>query len=196
MKIQIFDPPMCCSTGVCGPAVDPELVRFAADLDWLARQGVEVERFNLSQQPADFVSTAVVKDMLAKEGNDCLPLIIADGAVLWKGKYPTRQMLAGYAGIEMQPSIFTDAVKELVALGAAVASNCEPCFKFHFGKARKLGVSKEDIRLTVDMAQAVKDTPARSVITLAEKYLGEPRLQESPCCSGPGKLTPPGKCCG
>jgi len=42
--IQVFDPPLCCSTGVCGTDVDPELVRFAADLDWLAKQGVEVER--------------------------------------------------------------------------------------------------------------------------------------------------------
>jgi len=33
MKIQVLDPPRCCSTGVCGPNVDPELVRFAADLD-------------------------------------------------------------------------------------------------------------------------------------------------------------------
>ena len=28
--LQVFDPPMCCSTGVCGPQVDPELPRFAA----------------------------------------------------------------------------------------------------------------------------------------------------------------------
>ncbi len=48
-KVQVFDPPMCCSTGVCGPQVDPALVRFAADLEWLKASGVEVERFNLSQ---------------------------------------------------------------------------------------------------------------------------------------------------
>ena len=28
-KIEIFDPAMCCSTGVCGPGVDPELLRMA-----------------------------------------------------------------------------------------------------------------------------------------------------------------------
>ena len=50
--VRVFDPAMCCSTGICGPSVDPELVRFAADLDWLKSQGVSVERFNLSQQPA------------------------------------------------------------------------------------------------------------------------------------------------
>ena len=71
MKIQVLDPPMCCSTGVCGPAVDPELVRFAADLDWLKRQGVEVERHNLSQQPAAFSGNDVVNAALSKDGNDC-----------------------------------------------------------------------------------------------------------------------------
>ena len=54
--VRVFDPPMCCSTGVCGPSVDPELARFTADLDWLKKQGVQVERFNLSQQPGAFAS--------------------------------------------------------------------------------------------------------------------------------------------
>ena len=195
MKIQVFDPPMCCSTGVCGPAVDPALVQFAADLAWLQAQGVAVERFNLSQQPAAFAGTPVVREALAEDGNDCLPLIVADGAVLWKGKYPTRQMLAGFAGLQANASIFSDAVKELVAIGAAIASNCEPCFKHHYNQARKLGVSKDDMRLAVEMAQAVKDSPAQSVLALAGKYLSEARPKASPCCGGENPA-PAGKCCG
>ena len=196
MKIQVFDPPMCCSSGVCGPSVDPELVRFAADLDWLERHGVEVERFNLSQQPAAFAGNDVVKGALERNGNDCLPLTMADGAVVCAGKYPSRAELAGYAGLELEPSIFTDAVKELVAIGAAIASNCEPCFKHHYNEARKLGVSKDDMRLAVEMAQAVKESPARSVLVLAGKYLGEQRPQASPCCGGAETVPPGGKCCG
>lgn len=42
--IRIFDPATCCSTGVCGPSVDPRIVRFAADLDWLRTQGVSIDR--------------------------------------------------------------------------------------------------------------------------------------------------------
>jgi len=99
MKIQVFDPPMCCSTGVCGPSVDPELVRFATDLAWLKRQGVEVERNNLSQQAAAFTSTPAVMEMLKERGNDCLPLTLADGKVVCAGKYPTRELLAEFAGI-------------------------------------------------------------------------------------------------
>ena len=118
MKIQVFDPPMCCSTGVCGPSVDPELVRFAADLDWLKRQGVEVERFNLTQQPAAFAGNDVVKAALGKDGNDCLPLTLVDGAVVCKGTYPTRDALADYAGIDAPTSLFTASVKRLVGEGA------------------------------------------------------------------------------
>ncbi len=105
MKIQIYDPPLCCSTGVCGPSVDLALVRFAADLDWLKDHGVEVGRYNLSQQPAAFVENPVVRQTLAKEGNDCLPLTLVDGAIVLKGGYPTREMLADYAGINQPKHI-------------------------------------------------------------------------------------------
>ena len=44
-KLEVFDPPMCCTTGICGPSVDPALVQFAADLQWLADQRVHLERY-------------------------------------------------------------------------------------------------------------------------------------------------------
>lgn len=184
MKIQVFDPPMCCSTGVCGPDADPELVRFAADVAWLERHDVDVERFNLSQEPEAFEDVPLVKDTIAKDGNGCLPLVLCDGALLCKGRYPTKQELAERAGLKIEPSIFTDAVKELVAIGAAIGSNCEPCFKFHYNEARKLGVSKDDMRLAVAMAQAVKNSPAQSILELAEKYLSERQPTKAAACCG------------
>ena len=54
IKVQVFDPAMCCSTGVCGPSVDPVLPRFAADLEWLKSKGVRVERYNLAQEVGAF----------------------------------------------------------------------------------------------------------------------------------------------
>ena len=59
--LEVFDRPMCCATGVCGPQVDPVLPRFAADLQWLASLGVRVERYSLSQQPGAFANNAVVR---------------------------------------------------------------------------------------------------------------------------------------
>lgn len=98
-QVQVFDPPMCCSTGVCGPTVDPQLPRFAADLDWLRSQGVAVERFNLAQQPAAFVGNPVVKQALAEQGRACLPLIVVDERLGSRGAYPTREELAHLAGL-------------------------------------------------------------------------------------------------
>lgn len=53
-ELLVFDPALCCSTGVCGPEVDPALVSFAADLEWLRTRGVQVRRFNLAQEPGAF----------------------------------------------------------------------------------------------------------------------------------------------
>jgi Arsenical resistance operon protein ArsD len=99
-KLAVYDPAMCCSTGVCGPSVDPALPRFAADLDWLKRQGVEVERYNLAQAPGAFASNLVVVGALQGYGERCLPLVLVDGRVASHGRYPDRAELARFAGLE------------------------------------------------------------------------------------------------
>lgn len=100
-RLDIFDPPMCCSTGVCGPSVDPALVQFAADFHWLARQGVHVERYNLAQQPQAYAANETVKAALAQYGNGCLPLVLLNGAIVSKGRYPSRRELARLAGVQL-----------------------------------------------------------------------------------------------
>ena len=92
--MKVYDPAMCCSTGLCGPSVDPELARFAADLDWLQAEGVGVERFNLAQQPAAFAAEPLVRKALEERGEEALPLIVVDGAVRGSGTYPDRGSLA------------------------------------------------------------------------------------------------------
>ena len=191
---------MCCPTGVCGPAVDPSIVRVAADLDWLQRQGIEVERFNLAQQPAAFAQNQTISQALRSQGNDCLPLILVDGTITAKGSYPARDQLAKMVNLELSiaPSLVTESVAELIAIGASIASSCEPCFRFHYDKARKLGVSKEDMALAVTIAQGVKETPARSILDLADRYLkskpgGEPATLTMAAELPASKSS--GKCC-
>ncbi len=104
IKLQVFDPPMCCSTGVCGPQVDPVLPRFTEDFHWLANQGVQVERYNLAQQPQAFVATASVKLALAAKGTACLPLIVVNGEVVSEGRYPEREELTRFAGLSASPA--------------------------------------------------------------------------------------------
>ena len=103
--LQVFDKPMCCSTGVCGPQVDPVLPKFAADLAWLKDQGVTVERYNLSQNPQVFVAHADVKDALAEGVEHTLPLVRVDGRIMTKGVYPTREQLAGLCGVALHKSL-------------------------------------------------------------------------------------------
>jgi len=117
-KLAVYDPPMCCSTGVCGPAVDPVLPRVTADLDWLKRQAVEVERYNLAQQPQAFASNPRVTAALREYGNDCLPLILVDGVIVSRGTYPDRSGLARLAGL--------DVVAEPETVKAKGSSCCSP----------------------------------------------------------------------
>ncbi len=92
-KLEVFDPAMCCSTGVCGVEVDPVLAQFAGDLKWVAEHGVIVERHNLGQEPQSFAANqAVVKIM--EQGMDMLPIIMIDGHIISTGIYPSRQQLA------------------------------------------------------------------------------------------------------
>lgn len=103
-RIEIYDKPMCCSTGVCGPQVDPVLPRFAADLEWLKSQGNLVERFNLSQQPQAFVENRAVHELLETYGTDCLPVIVVDGRLKSRSGYPSREMLALWTGSGSDPA--------------------------------------------------------------------------------------------
>lgn len=201
-KLQVFDPALCCSTGVCGTEVDQALVDFSADVDWLKRSGGEIERFNLAQQPMAFVENAKAKAYLERSGAEALPLILLDGEEVLSGRYPSRDELSEWLGIGAAPSLFTEQVAELVAIGAAIGANCEPCFKYHYDQARKLGVSDLDMRYAVDLAQKVKDTPARAMLTLAERYLGPATTStaakaNSCCVTEPAAIVKPAsKCCG
>lgn len=86
--ITIYDPPMCCSTGVCGPEVDPVLPRVAGMLAQIGGAGVKIERYNLAQQPLAFAQSTEVRSLLQDEGTEVLPLIYIDGKLELKGRYP------------------------------------------------------------------------------------------------------------
>src|SRR5450759_468662 len=97
--VEIFDPAMCCSTGVCGTDVDPTLARFAADLEWLTAQGVVVQRATLSQEPGKFVANEAVRAALEANGSVALPAIVVDGVLKSTGAYPAREQIAAWAGL-------------------------------------------------------------------------------------------------
>jgi hypothetical protein len=101
--LHIFDPAMCCNTGVCGVDADQQLVSFAADVDWAKKQGAQIERFNLAQQPMAFAENAVVKSFLERSGAQALPLILLDGEIALTNRYPRRAELARWLGLSILP---------------------------------------------------------------------------------------------
>lgn len=209
--IEVFDPAMCCSTGVCGPSVDPALSRFAADLDWLAGQDIAVTRYNLAQQPGAFATQPLATAALETDGDAALPLVLADGQLVSKGRYPAREELAAWAGLAAKTGtgfVYGEQTDELVAVAAAIAANCEPCLDYHVDAARRLGVVDADIRRAVATATKVKETPARSIgrhadELLAEPAVGGPEPTGGGCCApgptavqlGPNPQVSTGTCC-
>ena len=179
--LEVFDPPLCCPSGACGPDPDPKLARFAADLAWLRRQGIEVRRHNLAQEPLAFAENAAVKRLMTENSEDGLPAILMNGEVVLHGRYPDRAELARWFGLSEDSAaeaveaqyngLVTPVIAELVAIGAAIASNCEPCFRYHYDQARRLGASNEDMLEAVNIALRVKDAPAQAMVRLAQRYL-------------------------
>jgi hypothetical protein len=98
MKIQVFDPALCCSSGVCGVDVDQNLVDFSSTAGWAESTGLKIERFNLAQQPMAFAENPVVKHFLERSGAEALPLTLVDGEIALAGRYPTRSELTRWTG--------------------------------------------------------------------------------------------------
>lgn len=123
--VKVFDPALCCATGVCGPTTDPALPRIAADLEWLRAQGVAVARFNLAQEPGAFVAEAAVRSALEEGGVDRLPLVLVNGRILSQGRYPDRATLAGAAGVAVPGGGAARSLDvELLALDLETCDRC------------------------------------------------------------------------
>ena len=92
-KIEIFDPAMCCPTGLCGTNINPELMRVAVVVETLKRQGVIVTRHNLRDEPQVYVSNKTVNEYLQKNG--------ADGEIAVSKVYPTTKQMSEWTGVNL-----------------------------------------------------------------------------------------------
>ena len=89
-KMQIYEPAMCCSTGLCGVSIDPELFRISSALETLKTcdSGIKVNRYNLTSAPQEFVKNAEVNKLLTDKGVEVLPIVVVDGKVVMTKRYP------------------------------------------------------------------------------------------------------------
>ncbi|MSS46313.1 arsenite efflux transporter metallochaperone ArsD [Cutibacterium sp. WCA-380-WT-3A] len=97
--IRVFEPALCCNTGVCGPNIDQELVDFTAAVNALRAQGIDVQRANLATEPAQFAEHPVVAQFLQTAGSEGLPLTLVDDVTVLTGRHPRRDELERYAGL-------------------------------------------------------------------------------------------------
>ncbi|MEI7579865.1 MAG: arsenite efflux transporter metallochaperone ArsD [bacterium] len=87
--IYIYDPPMCCSSGVCGPNPDPILISFQDTITKLKAEGIIIERYVITQAPEKFKENPQVMAIIQKEQLSVLPITFCNNEVVLKGKYPT-----------------------------------------------------------------------------------------------------------
>ena len=178
--IEVYDPAMCCSTGVCGPDVDDALADFANDVKWLKSQGVEVQRFNLGQEPEAFKTNAEVLARLKKEGTAVLPIILVNGEMVSEGGYPDRNTLKNWTGLssnngeqkkEAQP-VYNEKVELLVAIGSAVATGSEQMLKQLFTEGEQMGISKDDMARAMQTGLNMYQRPLSQIVQTANELLG------------------------
>lgn len=100
-KMVIYEPAMCCSTGLCGVGVDPELLGISTVLNTLKKNGVEVQRFNLSSAPQEFINNKSVNEFINTKGVDELPVTVLDGKIVIEGRYPTNEEFVELLSIPM-----------------------------------------------------------------------------------------------
>ena len=93
MKVQIFDPEMCCTSGVCGTAPDPTLIEVNGLVERLKAKGANVTRYQLSRQPHAFTAAPAVYQLLLKRGTQALPAVLVDDVLVAAGAYPTYEQI-------------------------------------------------------------------------------------------------------
>lgn len=99
VTIEIFDPPMCCPTGLCGPTIDPALLDVHEAILRLEREkngAARVVRYLLAQQPAKFMEYPEVLERLKRHGVNALPITTVNKRVVKERAYPTYEELAAW----------------------------------------------------------------------------------------------------
>ena len=189
-KIDVYDPAMCCSTGVCGPDVDDSLTDFANDVKWMKSQGIEVNRFNLGQEPEAFKSNPVVIARLQNAGSDILPIIFINGERVSEGAYPDRNQLKDWFSLNgdannenRTPGV--DSHELLIRLEMAVANGDQSELESRFREGEENGISKEELVQAMQKGIDKRQQDTQLILETANQLLG---VQ-------PGGCTPGGGCC-
>ncbi len=182
-QIDIFDPAMCCSTGVCGTEVDQDLADFANTIKWLKSMGVSVVRHNLGQEPEAFKSHPGVLSKLKSEGSEALPIIVADNDIVSERAYPSRQQMAAWAGLPANgASPQSDLLSELRK--SVIQGDADAMARI-FTEASESGLELHKVVQMIQDGINTRQETTQSIAQKANELLG----------AGGDGCTPGGGCC-
>ena len=127
-EVRVYEPALCCRTGVCGPEVDQALVTFTADVAHVTTAGGSVARHNLASDPEAFVESDGIRGFLHIVGSEGLPVTTVDGVTVLTGHYPTREQLLRFAGLghSVGPSTVAQEGRRGLPLLTRVSSDATP----------------------------------------------------------------------
>ena len=108
--IEIFDPAMCCPTGLCGTNINPELMRIAVVIETLKKQDTATAHKTLTDQYGIGNKVAACIALFALHHVDAFPIDTHVKKILAE-HYPDGfpyEKYKGYAGILQQYMFFYD----------------------------------------------------------------------------------------
>ena len=94
--VEIFDPPMCCPTGLCGPTLDQTLLDVTDMIHALQADGLRVERYQMTSHPQKFINNADVMRLVREKQMAALPITAVRGQIIKVGVYPTLTEIQPY----------------------------------------------------------------------------------------------------
>jgi hypothetical protein len=94
--IELFDSPMCCPTGLCGPELDQTLLDVSEMIQTLKGEGTAVERYQMTSHPHKFMNNNDVMRLVREQQMAALPITAVHGQVIKTGAYPTLEELQTY----------------------------------------------------------------------------------------------------
>ena len=122
--MSIYEPAMCCETGICGVSVDPELLRISTMFNKLQKNGVTAARFNLNSAPQAFINNTEINELINSEGVDALPATVIDGKIVKTKAYPTNEEIAVWLEIPASYLVEETAKGKVTAQKANGGCDC------------------------------------------------------------------------
>ena len=93
--VELFDPPLCCPTGLCGPVLDTTLVDLNEAIITLQAEGRTVVRRQMAAEPQAFMKNADVYRLIRERQLAVLPITVVHGQVVKTDAYPSLAELRG-----------------------------------------------------------------------------------------------------